>query len=143
MLNSSELSFVRGVCADAAYPFYLVYQEPQQSGSYYYRNIHIFLSQDPIELAGDVFSCSSNTKHLLLTNDQYFTEVSSGSSSGSIPSDAFCYTSSSDSPLYADLFEPTLEVVNDVPFDHSLLFFLVFGSVLCASAISTVIFGRS
>ena len=141
MLSSTELAFLRGVVADEAYPYYFIWQEADRSPGQTYRTVHVYLDKEPVDVSGRAFSVGSNSRYYTLVNDQSFTLVDSGILSGSVPSDAVGYTNTSDTPAFADLLEPTLEISREVPFNIPLVVLVVFAASLVAGIVRTVLFG--
>lgn len=141
MLSTIELYFLRGVVSDSEFPYYLIYQEPQTTGQYDYRTVHVYLSKDPVEISGFDFSVSADSVYYTISQDQYFSSVSSGSSSGTLPSDAACYTSTPGTPLFPDLLESSLEVKREVSYNFQLLFFVILSGCLVGGLIRSILFG--
>lgn len=141
MISSTELAFLRGVVADSEYPYYFIWQEPDRITGYSYRTIHVFLSKDPVGVSSRAFSTTSKTVAFDLVNDVEWSQVGSGTCSGSVPVGALGYTNTSNTPLFADILEPTLEINREVPFNIPLLVLCVFAASLVAGIVRSILFG--
>ncbi len=141
MISTTELAFLRGVVSDEAYPYYFIWQEPERLTGYTYRTIHVYLSKDPVEVSSRAFSLSSQSVSFDLVNDVEWSQVGSGTVSGSVPAGALGFTNTSNTPLFADIYEPTLEISREVPFNIPLLVLCVFAASLVAGIVRSILFG--
>ena len=141
MISQTELSFLRGICSDEAYPYYFIWQEPERPSNSNYRTIHVYLSKDPIDVSGRAFSCGSDSKHFTLVDDRIFTLVESGSISSSVPDQYLGYTNTPDTPYFADIYDSTVFVSREVPFNIPLVVAVVFAASLIAGIVRSILFG--